>query len=235
MRIRILSSAFLVAAIALTSDAVAQNSFMAGSAGSKNTPARSIAPPRDNGKQSKSKDVDENVRPMSMDIRSGMMTVDGFVTKVGLNYSLNSVGYLYFYVPGVGTAVVSRGQFTNSMPQQGAFKGTTLTINANGHEIQLVSKTPLVPPNKVETAYVFIDTEFKSPERFPMMGYGTTLHAPYEWPGSKAEPSTRAAYRVAPPPPLPKSVIPKQEGDLSYSVTVPASKAGKSGTQVAAR
>ena len=40
-------------------------------------------------------------------VRDGVYTVDGMVAKLQLNYDVNGVNFLYFFVPGVGTAVVS--------------------------------------------------------------------------------------------------------------------------------
>src|SRR5579875_2646024 len=40
-------------------------------------------------------------------VRDGVYTVDGMVAKVQLNYDVNGVRFLYMFVPGVGTAVIS--------------------------------------------------------------------------------------------------------------------------------
>ena len=234
MRISILTSTLAVATFAATTCAMAQNNLMASSSASKTTPTRSISPARDTATPQRARDVEEKIIPMSMKVRSGVMTVDGLVTKVGLNYDLNSVGFIYFYVPGVGTAIVSQGTFPNAMPL-GTFDGSTLTVNTDGHQIELTSKEPLVAGKRAVPAYVFVDKEFRAGERFPMMGFGSVRTAPYQWPGSKAEPSTRVAYQVAPPPPLPRSVIPRLETEgSSYSVTVPAASIAR-GTQIAAK
>ncbi len=161
---------------------------------------------------------EEHVRAFATDVHSGILTVDGLVGKAQLNYHIHEQ-YMYFTIPGVGTAIVSQTRFMNSLPQKGAFHGNTLTFQANGHTVELSNDNPLVA-GKSADAWVAIDPLYGAGIAFPMMGYGDSLSRPYAWPGSKTETTTSNAYASAPP--LPKALRPKPEIASSYSVTVPA-------------
>jgi len=164
------------------------------------------------------------VRDYKMAVRDGILTVDGMVGKAQLNYDVNQA-YLYFTVPGVGTAIVAQTHFMNSAPQKNAFHGNTLTINVNGHTVELSSNGPLVP-GKTAEAWVAIDPLFGADITFPQMGFGNTQQRPFVWPGSRNSRTSSSASATAPP--LPLSVRPKPEVSSSYTVTVPAADADKS-------
>ena len=161
----------------------------------------------------------EKARAFSTAVHSGILTVDGMVGKAQLNYDINNQQYLYFTVPGVGTAIVSQTRFMNALPQKGAFHGNALTFDANGHTVELTSANTLVG-GKASEAWVAIDPLYGAEIRFPRMGFGDSLARPYAWPGSKPEKSDVNAFVTAPP--LPKALRPKPEITSSYSVTVPA-------------
>jgi hypothetical protein len=163
------------------------------------------------------------VHPFQMDVRDGILTVDGMVGKAQLNYHVGQ-SFLYFTVPGVGTAIVAQDRFMNALPQKGAFHGNTLTVQVNGHTVELTSASPLESKG-VSEAWVSIDPLFGGGKVFPEMGFGNTIQRPYAWPGSKAERTSASADA----PPLPASVRPKPEVASAYSVTVPASAPGKGG------
>jgi hypothetical protein len=165
------------------------------------------------------------VRPFSADVRDGILTVDGLVGKAGMNYTIHQ-GFLYFTVPGVGTAVVAQTRFMNAAPQKNAFHGNVLTIDVNGHTVELTSASPLVPL-KVTEAWVSIDPLYGANKRFPSMGFGETTQRPYQWPGSKAEPAKAEANALVTAPPLPESVRPKMELTSSYAVSVPPTETPK--------
>ncbi len=163
------------------------------------------------------------VRPFALDIRDGVLTVDGFVGKAGLNYSVHE-GFLYFTVPGVGTAIVAQSKFINAAPQKNAFHGNVLTLQVNGHTVELTSANAM-SPNKGAEAWVAVDPLYGATRRFPEMGFGDSLQRPYVWPGSKASaPKDGEANAAVVAPALPRSVRPKMEAASSYSVSVPAAE-----------
>jgi hypothetical protein len=161
-------------------------------------------------------------RAFSTSVRDGILTVDGMVAKVGLNYDIHG-NYMYFTVPGVGTAVVAQTNFLNAAPQKNAFHGNVLTIQVNGHTVELTSANLLEGKGSSE-AWVAFDPLFGAND-YPHMGFGDQGQRPYAWPGSKAgTPDKRDANASFVPPPLPKNLIPKPEITSSYSVSVPPSE-----------
>ncbi|QHN02295.1 hypothetical protein FTO74_02085 [Granulicella sp. WH15] len=161
---------------------------------------------------------------LSVEIRDGMLTVDGLVVKAGVNYDVESVPFLYFFLPGIGTAVVAREHIPNSTPQKNAFHGSTLTIHAFGHEVELSNANPLLSgKNKSDdTAWVSLDNDYTRVARTPMMGYGLAPRAPYQWPGAKIL-AAAPDHSHSNAPPLPASAKPTMESN--YSVTVPGTTA----------
>ena len=141
-----------------------------------------------------------------LDILSGTLTVDGWTGKAELNYEIADLKYLYFYAPGVGTAIVSDLQFPGAKEQKDAFDDKTLTFAVDGHAFQLTSDKRLLGKKPV-SAFVKLDPHYQADARFPVMGYGTATVAPYMWPGAKAQAAKNAA--LAAPPPLPAEFRPK--------------------------
>jgi len=202
--------------VCMAGNAMAQgNSLMSGSgkSGKTTTPAPSAGsiPP---------------VHPFQIDVREGILTVDGMVGKAQLNYHVGQ-SFLYFTVPGVGTAIVAQNRFMNALPQKGAFHGNTLTVQVNGHTVELTSASPLASKSGSE-AWVAIDPLYGAGKVFPEMGFGDTIQRPYAWPGAKPEKTD--ANAVVQAPPLPESLRAKPEVASSYSVTVPASEPAKGAT-----
>jgi hypothetical protein len=64
---------------------------------------------------------------------SGMLMVDGLVAKVHLNYDIQHADYMYFFVPGVGTAILSRADMYGSTKVADAFSGSSLSFSVAGH------------------------------------------------------------------------------------------------------
>jgi hypothetical protein len=173
-----------------------------------------------------------SVHNYAMTVRNGILTVDGMVGKAQMNYDIKQ-DFLYFTVPGVGTAIVAQEKFMNALPQKNAFKGNTLTIDVNGHSVQLTNDGPLAK-GKEQEAWVSIDPLYGADIRFPEMGFGSTIQRPYVWPGSKEEKPAKDDKRSASavvPPPLPVSIRPKPEVSSTYSVTVPAAPAVNGGDE----
>jgi len=164
---------------------------------------------------------------ITSDIRNGILTVDGMVAKVKLNYDLRGEGYLYFLLPGKGTVVVSRSKMPGLTEQKNAFHDKSLTVTAGGHTIELSSANSILADSHGRnSAWVRLDTSYSGGSRFPMVGFGTFTSAPYAWPGAKKITSETASADAGAPP-VPKTLLPKIETVSSYTVTVPPSQAAK--------
>jgi hypothetical protein len=144
------------------------------------------------------------VKPVSILISRGTLTVDGMTGKAALNYEIKDLKYLYFYVPGIGTTVVSNDPFPGAIEQKNAFNDSTLTVTVGEHMLQLTSDKRLFG-KKAESAFVRVDKSFTMATKFPVMGYGPIRVAPYAWPGSK---ESEALKEAAAAPPLPPSLLP---------------------------
>jgi hypothetical protein len=148
----------------------------------------------------------KKVKPPKMtpvSISAGILTVDGWTGKARLNYDIADLKYLYIYAPGVGTTIVSQNPFPGAKEQPAAFNGKDLRITVDGHPIELYSEKLLLG-KKPQSAWVAVDRSFLLPAKFPVVGYGTVIKAPYAWPGSKDV----VAKGDILPPPLPADVRP---------------------------
>jgi hypothetical protein len=142
---------------------------------------------------------------VSVSISRGTLTVDGLTGKAALNYEIKDLKYVYFYVPGIGTTVVSKDPFPGAVEQKHAFDDKTLTITVGEHVLQLSSDSRLLG-KAPESAFVLVDKSFSVPTRFPVVGYGPIRVAPYAWPGSKS--NNEDLKGVAEAPPLPVDLRP---------------------------
>ena len=140
----------------------------------------------------------------SVAIASGTLTVDGMIGKAALNYDIADLHYIYLYAPWIGVVVVSNGPFPGSKMQADAFNLHTLTVNVEDHQFQLYSEKLLLG-KKPAPAYVSVDREFKLPTKSPVLGYGETLKAPYNWPGAKEQTLAKGTIGA---PPVPDSLKP---------------------------
>jgi hypothetical protein len=158
-----------------------------------------------------------------------MLTVDGMIAKVQLNYDISGASYMYFFVPGVGTAVVSLSPMSDSVKVKNAFDGTKLTFTANGHSFELASQEDLV--GKTD-AYVHFDTSTVALGRTPRMGFGKTLQPPYTWPLSIAPSLDKQAHLVVPPS-VPASMMPaiKAPKDAAQPAASSVPASAKAATQ----
>jgi hypothetical protein len=143
-------------------------------------------------------------KTVSVSISRGILTVDGLTGKAALNYEIKDLKYLYFYVPGIGTTVVSNEPFPGAVEQKHAFDDKTLTVSVGEHVVQLSSDKRLL--GKVpESAFVRVDKTFVVPTKFPVMGYGPIRVAPYAWPGSRVNEELKGTVEA---PPLPTDLRP---------------------------
>jgi hypothetical protein len=143
---------------------------------------------------------------ISAKVHDGMLTVDGMVAKVQLNYDIDNASYMYFFVPGVGTAVISLSPLADSVKVKNAFDGSKLAFTANGHSFELTSEGDLLGKDKSD-AYVHFDGSTVALARTPRMGFGKTLQPPYAWPLSTVPTADKEAHLIAPPA-IPASMLP---------------------------
>jgi hypothetical protein len=143
-------------------------------------------------------------KTVSVSISRGVLTVDGMTVKAALNYEIKDLKYVYVYVPGLGTIVVSNDPFPAAVEQKHAFDDKTLTVTVSEHTVQLTSENRLLGKTP-ESAFVLVDKSFSMPTKFPVMGYGPIRVAPYAWPGSKLNDELKS---VAEAPPLPVDLRP---------------------------
>jgi hypothetical protein len=143
-------------------------------------------------------------KTVSVSISRGTLTVDGMTGKAALNYEIKDLKYIYVYVPGVGTTIISNDPFPGAVEQKKAFDDKTLTVTVGDHILQLASDNRLL--GKVPaSAYVLVDRSFSVPTKFPVVGYGPIRVAPYAWPGSKENAVLTGAVEA---PPLPADLRP---------------------------
>lgn len=147
---------------------------------------------------------------ISARVRDGVLTIDGMVAKVQLNYDIQQTGYMYFFVPGVGTAVVSMAPMEGGTRVREAFDGEKLAFTVGGHSVELSSDGSLLERHRKADVYVRLDSSATALSRYPRMGYGDTATAPYVWPLSAPEPVSKEKEEYAvTPPPVPKSMLPQ--------------------------
>jgi hypothetical protein len=154
-----------------------------------------------NGKEIKVKKVKE-AKTTSLEISKGTLTVDGMIGKAALNYEIKDFKYVYLYAPWIGTVVVSNRAFPGAKEQPKAFDQHTLTVTVEDHQFQLYSEKVLLG-KRPEPAFVAVDRQFKLDSKYPAMGYGKSVQAPYSWPSAKASPESKAYVK---PPPVPQNL-----------------------------
>jgi hypothetical protein len=160
----------------------------------------------ENGKKLHAK-KEKPPKTVAVSISRGTLTVDGMTGKAALNYEIKDLKFIYIYVPGIGTTVISNDPFPGAVEQKHAFDDKTLTVTVGEHVLQVTSDNRLLG-KAPESAYVLVDRSFSAPAKFPVMGYGPIRVAPYAWPGSKV--NEEAVKGVVEAPPLPKDLRPTQ-------------------------
>lgn len=151
-------------------------------------------------------------------VNDGVLSIDGMVVKVKLNYRIEKAGYMYFFVPGTGTAIVSLSPMPDAFKVKNAFDGSKLIFTAQGHRFELTSSGEITGKND---AYIHFDQSTVALARTPRMGFGDSTQAPYEWPASRPSPMDKEAHLVQPPP-LPASALPRIEDATSTISGKPA-------------
>jgi hypothetical protein len=144
----------------------------------------------------------EKIKPPKMTpvvISRGTFTIDGMIGKAELNYDIADLKYIYLYAPTIGTIVVSNEPFPGATAEPKAFDNLTLTVTVGDHTLQVASDKRLLS-KKPEPAYVLLDRNFRLPSKYPVVGYGIGVKAPYSWPGGRPNSTLDAASAIQPPP-----------------------------------
>ncbi len=143
-------------------------------------------------------------------VRDGVYSVDGMVGKVRLNYDVQGVGYLYLFMPGVGTALVSLAPSAEAVSVPAGYHDGEITVRVGEHTFNITGIESLVNDRGKEPAvlYVQLDRGAWKLGRTPMVGFGSTIQAPYEWPGALSVPAV-AAEADTPSLPVPASLLPR--------------------------
>ncbi len=156
-------------------------------------------------------------------VRDGVYTVDGMVAKIQLNYDVNGALFLYLFVPGVGTAVVSPVADPEAVNTEAKLHENELKFSVGDHRFTLTGVALATGKgHEPEHLYVKLDRSAWQLSRHPMMGFGNAAAMPYQWPGALAAPSAAAQTeesQLVPPPPA--SLLP------STSAVTPAPAAPK--------
>jgi hypothetical protein len=179
------------------------------------------------GKKGKKKKKEKAPKLTPVHIQQATLTVDGWTGKARLNYDIADLKYIYVWAPGIGTIVASNQKFPLGVEQKNAFNGNMLTVQANGHQVQISSETKLLKDKKPASAWVYLDSVYKAHSVFPEMGYGSTKDAPYSWPGAKQTPVEKGG--MVPPPPLPAGMRPM----IAKPTCLPAGAASTTGIKPA--
>jgi hypothetical protein len=162
---------------------------------------------------------------LPVNIVHGELTVDGLIAKAGLNFQIADLKFFYIWVPGLGTAIVSNQPFPGAKIQANALEGKVLTVNADGHQLQLACDQPLIYEKNTKakpkpiSMFVAVDRSFDRGSAYPEFGYGTVVKAPYTWPGTLVDQHPNANA-----PALPSNLRQKTE-------TVKTCKKNDDGTQ----
>ena len=145
-------------------------------------------------------------------IRDGVYSVDGMVGKVRLNYDVKAASYLYLFMPGVGTALVSLSPSSGAVSVPAAYHEGQLTVHIADHTLNVTGIESLVNDRGGEPAALFVSLDRSAWKlgRTPMVGYGRTAEAPFEWPDASAMPVVAGAAADEAPAPVPASLLPRR-------------------------
>ncbi len=144
-------------------------------------------------------------------IRDGVYSVDGLVGKVRLNYDVKAASYFYLFMPGVGTALVSLAPSADAVSMPAAYHDGQLTVRVADHVFNVTGIESLVNDRGKEPAGMFVTLNRNAWKlgRTPMIGFGTAVQAPYEWPGALPTPAVTAAEADDAHLPVPASLLPR--------------------------
>ena len=142
-------------------------------------------------------------------VRDGVYTVDGMVAKVQLNYDVDGANFLYLFVPGVGTAVLSMAADPNNVTAEAKLRGNELTFMVGDHHFKLTGVALVNGKGSApEHLYVRLDRSAWRLNRQPMVGFGNVAELPYAWPGALPPASVKETEESRVVPPVPASLLP---------------------------
>ncbi len=147
-------------------------------------------------------------------IRDGVYSVDGMVGKVRLNYDVKAASYLYLFMPGVGTALVSLAPSADAVSVPAAYHEGQLTVHVADHTFNVTGIESLVNDRGAVpgTLFVSLDRSAWKLGRTPMLGYGSTVRAPFEWPGVSPVTAVAGAEADESAAPVPANLLPQRVG-----------------------
>ncbi len=153
-------------------------------------------------------------------VRDGVYTVDGMVAKLQLNYDVNGVGFLYFFVPGLGTAVISADADPDAVVTEAKYKDNELNFSVGDHRFRLTG-VALASDKGGAPAHLYakLDRSAWHLTRQPMVGFGDVREMPYVWPG--ALPPQAASVQLEDSrvsPPVPASLLPSAKPIVPASI-----------------
>jgi hypothetical protein len=153
--------------------------------------------------------ADAAVHPLRVD--GGVLTVDGFTVKTGVDLRIANFRYLYVGVPGFGTAVVSERPFAGAEEERAAFRGNLLTVTADGRKVQLTAANRM---RGTHSAYVLFMPGGGTSLRKATVSYGDAAMTPAVWGGAPMErvPVRRVRVRGARAPRTAKLCRPSRKG-----------------------
>ena len=147
-------------------------------------------------------------------VRDGVYTVDGMVAKLQLNYDVDGVKYLYMFVPGLGTAVLSAVANPDVISSEAKLKDNELSFEAGDHHFKLTGVALATDKGGVPAhLFVHLDRSAWSLNKQPMLGFGNAGTLPYLWPGAlpPAQTTAHAEEMDVVPPPVPVSLLPSRK------------------------
>ncbi len=142
-------------------------------------------------------------------VRSGVYTVDGMVAKVQLNYDVNGVRFLYLFLPGVGTAVVSATPNPEAIATEAKLQDNELSFALGEHRFRLTGVALASDRGSApEHLYVWLDRAAWQLHSQPMVGFGDAVATPYVWPGALRVEEPKAVEDAVAAPPVPLVLLP---------------------------
>jgi len=120
----------------------------------------------------------------SIKLQNGQLYFDSKLIRSGFSVYQNNFVFLYFYVPSRGLYTVSDKEFSGAL-QAGKFEGKTLSFEIDQNQVLLESSSRMLQADN--RAWVKHDPDFKLPTKTVVLGYGSSIDAPYKWPEQWAQ------------------------------------------------
>jgi hypothetical protein len=127
-----------------------------------------------------------HTRAHPLRVQGGVLTVDGLTVKTGLNLRVANLHYLYIFVPGTGTAIVSDQPFAGASEQKAGFNGNVLMVQAGERRLELTATHRM---HGTHAAYVRLERGMGPALREPAISFGDASWVPAVWPEQDAGPA----------------------------------------------